>query len=185
MHPNLHAAAAHIEEVLRLFGHDTTREGLKDTPVRVAKFLSEFSSQKEFNFTTFDAEGMDQMVVQRGIPVASLCEHHLLPIHGTAIVGYIPRNRIAGLSKLARTVEYYSRRPQNQERLTNQIADFLSDRLDPIGLGVFIIAEHQCMSVRGVRAHGAETTTVALRGAFRDFASTRGEFMIQVQASLR
>lgn len=164
--------------LLRGLGHDVDREGLTETPRRVVKFLSEFTQPSEppFNFTTFDAEGGNEMVVQTGIPLVSLCEHHLCPFVGYATVGYIPGKRIVGLSKLARSVDYFSRRLQNQERITRQVAEFLQERLEPVGVGVIVVAEHSCMTVRGVRAHGAMTTTSCLKGAFSQ-GPTRAEFL--------
>ncbi len=168
----------HVRSLLRLLGHDVDREGLTDTPRRVVKFLSEFTQPEKppFEFTMFDGEGANEMVVQTGIPLVSLCEHHLAPFTGYATVGYIPGKRIVGLSKLARSVEYFARRLQNQERVTRQVAQFLQERLEPVGVGVIVVAEHSCMTVRGVRAHGAMTTTSCLLGAFKE-GVTRSEFL--------
>ena len=168
----------HVRELLRGLGHDVDREGLRETPRRVIKFLAEFTQPPEppFEFTMFDGEGANEMVVQTGIPLASLCEHHLAPFTGYATVGYIPGKRIVGLSKLPRSVEYFSRRLQNQERITRQVAEFLQERLEPVGVGVIVAAEHSCMTVRGVRAHGAVTTTSCMLGAFTQ-GTTRAEFL--------
>lgn len=165
-----------VSQLLTELGHDVEREGLKNTPKRFSKFLAEFSFPKDFEFTMFKAEG-NQMIVQGDIPLVSLCEHHIQPIVGKAVVGYIPNERMAGLSKLARTVELFSRRMQNQERITKQVADFLMEKLNPVGVGVVIRANHSCMTLRGVRAHGSWTTTTVLLGAFKDDPTTRSEFL--------
>ena len=131
-----------------------------------------------FDLTTFDnGSGYDELVLVRDIPVRSLCEHHMLPFSGVAHVGYLPADRILGLSKLARTVEFFARRVQTQERLTSQVADHLHDRLAPRGVGVVIEAEHSCMSLRGVCAPGTTTTTSALVGTLREDPSSRAEFL--------
>lgn len=153
------------------------REGLRDTPRRYIKFLEEFLNPPEFNMTTFDSEGYDQMIVQKDIPFYSLCEHHLAPFVGKATVAYVPKTQIVGLSKLARTVEMFSRRFQNQERITQQVADYLMDNLDPIGVAVSLSAEHFCMCMRGVKKHGVMTTTSTLKGCFKDNPDTRNEFI--------
>lgn len=155
---------------------DPTREGLRDTPRRYIKFLEEFLDPPEVNYTTFDAEGMDQMVIVKEIPFYSLCEHHIAPFFGTGKIAYIPKNRIIGISKLARCLETYSRRLQNQERITNQVADRLMEELDPLGVGVILEATHLCMAMRGVRKPGAITKTSSLRGVFLD-PEVRSEFM--------
>jgi GTP cyclohydrolase I len=132
---------------------------------------------REFELTTFpNDEGYDELVLAKDIPVQSLCEHHLLPFQGVAHVGYLPGDRILGLSKLARVVELFARDFQVQERLTKQVADWLQDHLDPKGVGVVIEAEHQCMSLRGVRAVGSRTVTSSLQGVLRDNQSSRQEF---------
>jgi GTP cyclohydrolase I len=166
-----------ITRILEYIGEDVRREGLKDTPKRYIKFLKEFLTKKEFNFTSFDAEGMDQMIVQKNIQFHSLCEHHLAPFFGTATIAYIPNGKIVGLSKLSRVVEYYASNLQNQERITQQIADKLQEVLQPIGVAVSLQAEHLCMSMRGVKKIGAKTTTQCLRGAFLHDDQTRNEFM--------
>ncbi|HEX3004200.1 MAG TPA: GTP cyclohydrolase I, partial [Angustibacter sp.] len=131
-----------------------------------------------FDLTTFpNDEGYDELVLARGIPVQSVCEHHLLPFVGVAHVGYLPGERILGLSKLARVVELFARRPQVQERLTKQVADWLDDRLAPQGVGVVIEAEHSCMTLRGVRANGSTTVTSTLLGTLRQDARSRAEFL--------
>lgn len=150
---------------------------LSRTPRRFAEAYAELLSPQPFDFTTFaNAEGYDELVLIRDIPVRSLCEHHLLPFTGTAHVAYLPRENVVGLSKIPRMVDHYSRRPQTQERLTVQIADALAARLQPRGIGVVIEATHTCMTLRGARAVGAMTTTSALRGTLREDASARAEF---------
>jgi GTP cyclohydrolase I len=156
------------------------REGMLETPARVAKFWREFFTVPPIKLTVFDAEGTDQMVVQAGIPFYSLCEHHLLPFFGTAIVAYLPSQKIVGLSKLARAVEFFARRAQNQERITRQVAELLHNTIDPKGVGVLLRGRHMCMEMRGVKAAGAVSTTIELLGVFRDDARTRAEFMTVV-----
>jgi GTP cyclohydrolase I len=162
---------------LEALGHDLGKEGLSETPRRHAAFLAEVTTKPEFKFTTFSAEGYDQMIVQTGIPFYSLCEHHVVPFFGEAIVAYIPAQRIVGLSKLARTVEFAARGLQNQERITETIADILEENLAPLGVAVSIKARHLCMEMRGVKKPGAETRTTSLRGQFKDDAVCRNEFM--------
>jgi GTP cyclohydrolase IA len=174
---DLAAAGRAVADLLRALGKDPTSEHLADTPARVATSLAELLSPREFRLTTFpNDEGYDEMVVARSIPVQSLCEHHLLPFHGVAHVGYLPGERILGLSKLARVVELFARDLQVQERLTKQVADWLQEHLAPKGVGVVIEAEHMCMSLRGVRAPGAVTVTSALHGLLREDRSSRQEF---------
>jgi GTP cyclohydrolase I len=133
---------------------------------------------RTFDLTTFpNDEGYDELVLARSIPVHSLCEHHMLPFVGVAHVGYLPRDRIVGLSKLARVVEMFARRPQVQERLTKQVADWLQDRLQPRGVGVVLEAEHMCMSLRGVRSPGTTTITSTLLGTLREDPGSRAEFL--------
>ena len=170
-------AEDNITRLLEYIGEDVHREGLKDTPKRYIKFLKEFLFKNEFNFTTFDSEGMDQMIVQKNISFHSLCEHHLAPFFGTATVAYIPNGKIVGLSKLARVVEYYASNLQNQERITQQIADRLCQELNPLGVAISIEAEHMCMSMRGIKKAGAKTTTQCLKGVFLTDVQTRTEFM--------
>ena len=166
----------HFKELLKRYDNPE-REGLKDTPKRYIKFLDEFLSPPEFNFTTFDAEGYSQMIVQRDIPFYSLCEHHIAPFFGVAHIGYIPDTKIVGLSKLARTLELYSRRLQNQERITYQIADRLVEELQPKGVGVVLEAEHLCVAMRGVKKHNTITSTSCLKGIFKDDLNVRNEFL--------
>ncbi len=166
-----------IEEMLPLIDEDHSREGLQDTPKRYAKFLEEFLEEKPFDCTTFDSEGYDEMVVQSTIPFFSICEHHLVPFFGHATIAYIPNDKIVGLSKLARTLTYFSHRLQNQERITRQVADFLDEKLQPKGVGVILTARHLCMEMRGVEKPGTQSTTSYLKGAFRTHPSTRAEFL--------
>ncbi|WP_462418568.1 GTP cyclohydrolase I FolE [Kytococcus sp. Marseille-QA3725] len=172
-------AEAAVRELLLAVGEDPERDGLLDTPARVARSYAELTAglgedPAEVLGTTF-AVDHDEMVMVRDIEMYSLCEHHLLPFHGVAHVGYTPRNgRVVGLSKMARLVELYARRPQVQERLTTQVANALVEHLDPGGVIVVVEAEHLCMSMRGVRKPGARTVTSAVRGHFTDQA-TRAE----------
>jgi GTP cyclohydrolase I len=166
-----------IRAIIESLDDNPDREGLIDTPRRYESFLREFLSPEDFSPTVFTSEGYDEMIVQRNIPFYSMCEHHLLPFFGMATVAYIPADKIIGLSKLARTVDYFSRRLQNQERVTMQIADFLNNELSPKGVGVVLTARHLCMEMRGIEKPGAETTTSCLRGLFKTDASTRSEFL--------
>jgi len=171
-----------VREILEALGEDPYREGLKETPARVARFYAEvFEGIHNDPGDTIDAffgdEHYQEIVVVREIPFYSMCEHHLVPFHGQAHVGYMPRGRVTGLSKLARLVDGFAKRPQMQERLTAQVADALCDRLDPLGVIVVIEAEHLCMSMRGVRKPGARTVTSAVRGVIETDAKTRSEAM--------
>ncbi len=173
---------AAVRDLLVAVGEDPDREGLRDTPARVSRALQEIfagmrTDPAEILTTTFDL-GHEEMILVRDIEVYSTCEHHLLPFHGVAHVGYIPghKGRVTGLSKIARLVETFARRPQVQERLTSQIADALVTHLDPQGVIVVIECEHLCMSMRGVRKPGARTITSAVRGQMRQ-AATRAEAM--------
>jgi GTP cyclohydrolase I len=171
-------ATAAVRELLLALGEDPDREGLQETPARVARAFKEnfeglWKSPEEVLTTTFDI-GHEELVIIRDIEVFSHCEHHLTPFHGVAHVGYIPRGKITGLSKVARLVDLFARRPQVQERLTTQIADAMVKILDPMGVIVIIDCEHLCMSMRGVRKSQARTTTSAVRGVLRDPA-TRAE----------
>ncbi|WP_040399511.1 GTP cyclohydrolase I FolE [Cellulomonas massiliensis] len=175
-------AEAAIRELLLAVGEDPEREGLRDTPARVARayreiFAGLYQEPQDVLTTTFDL-GHEEMVLVKDIEVYSTCEHHLVPFHGVAHVGYIPgpTGEITGLSKLARLVDVYARRPQVQERLTTQVADALVESLHPLGVLVVIECEHLCMSMRGVRKPGSRTVTSAVRGAMRD-AATRAEAM--------
>jgi GTP cyclohydrolase IA len=181
-------AEAAVRELLLACGEDPGREGLRDTPARVARayrelFAGLFTEPDSVLDRTFD-ESHEELVLITDIPMFSFCEHHLLPFHGVAHVGYIPneQGRVTGLSKLARLVDLYARRPQVQERLTSQIADAMVRRLEPRGVIVVLEAEHLCMSMRGVRKPGARTTTSAVRGLFRDSASSRAEALDLMKA---
>jgi GTP cyclohydrolase I len=174
-------AEAAVRELLIAVGEDPDREGLRATPGRVARSYAEifaglFVDPDEVLETTFD-EHHDELVLVKDIPIYSTCEHHLVPWHGTAAVGYIPNEsgRITGLSKLARVVDLYARRPQVQERLTSQVADAVMRRLEPQGVIVVIEAEHLCMAMRGVRKPGSKTMTSAVRGIFQSDQRTRAE----------
>jgi GTP cyclohydrolase IA len=176
-------AAAAVRELLIAVGEDPDRPGLKDTPGRVARAYEEmfaglWQDPGQVLATTFD-EDHDEFVLVKDIPMYSTCEHHLVPFHGVAHIGYIPGEdgRVTGLSKLARLVEVYARRPQVQERMTSQIADALSDVLRPRGVIVVIEAEHLCMAMRGIRKPGASTVTSAVRGLFRGNSASRNEAM--------
>jgi GTP cyclohydrolase I len=174
---DLPAAEAAAAQFLRALGVATDSESLRDTPRRMVRAYAEFFSSPPFDMTTFpNDEGYDELVLARSIPMRSICEHHLLPFVGVAHVGYLPGNRILGLSKLARVVNHFSARPQVQERLTKQIAGWLDEQLQPKGVGVVIEAEHTCMTLRGVRAVDATTVTSALLGTVRDDARSRQEF---------
>ncbi len=171
-----------VREILLAVGEDPEREGLQETPARVARMYEEIFSGLETDperfLKVFSEEKNDEMVVVRDIPLYSMCEHHLLPFVGKAHIVYIPAHgKVIGLSKLARIVDNFARRPQLQERLTAQIADFLNDNLDPKGVAVVVEAEHLCMTMRGARAAGALPRTSALRGIIRADARTRAEAM--------
>jgi GTP cyclohydrolase I len=175
---DLPRARAAARDLLLALGCDLEDESVRDTPRRLAETYAELLTPRPFNATTFpNDEGYDELVVARDIPFHSLCEHHLLPFHGVAHVGYLPGERIVGLSKLGRVVDLYARRLQVQERLTTQVARWLCDTLEPRGVGVVIEAEHMCMSLRGVQKPGARTITSALHGAVRDDPRTRQEFL--------
>lgn len=166
-----------VARLLQAFGEDTNREGLQDTPKRYVKFFKEFLNPPKWNCTTFESEGYDEMIVQTNIPFHSLCEHHVAPFFGHGHIAYIPNKRIVGLSKLARTLETFSRRLQNQERITTQVAEFLQEELDPLGIAVVLKAKHMCMEMRGVKKHDTWTTTSKLLGNFKTDHSVRNEFL--------
>lgn len=157
------------------------REGLQDTPRRYIKFLNEFitnGNEPDFNFTTFDAEQYrDQMITVLDIPFHSLCEHHLAPFMGVAHVAYIPKDKIVGLSKIPRTVDFFARKFQNQERITTQIADYLTKMLSPQGVIVVLKAKHMCVEMRGIKKHNCQTVTSAVTGLFKNNATTKQEFL--------
>lgn len=171
-----------VREILLAIGEDPDREGLQETPKRVANMYAEIFSGLEDDpkrhLKIFNESENDEMVVVRDIPMYSMCEHHLLPFVGKAHIAYIPCDgKVIGLSKLARIVDGFSKKPQIQERLTSQIADFLEENLSPKGIAVVVEAEHLCMTMRGARAAGAKTQTYALRGIMRKDARTRAEAM--------
>ena len=172
---------AAVREILIAIGEDPDREGLVETPSRVARMYEEIFGGLEDDPTRhlkLFGESSEEMVVVRDIPLYSMCEHHLIPFLGKAHIAYIPSDgRVIGLSKLARIVDCFARRPQLQERLTSQVADFLYENLQPMGVAVVIEAEHLCMTMRGARASGAKTMTSALRGTMRSNAKTRAEAM--------
>lgn len=170
-----------VRELLEIIGEDPQREGLLDTPKRVAaayeKMFSGYKKKPEDVLTVFGDESYDEMIVVKNIELYSMCEHHILPFYGRAHIGYIPDGKIIGLSKLPRLVEIFARRLQNQERLTNQICKALFSILKPRGVGVIIEAKHFCMMARGVEKQGSEVTTSALIGLFKKDLNTRGEFL--------
>jgi GTP cyclohydrolase I len=169
---------------LTALGVATDASAAGDTPRRMARAYAEMLSPRSFDLTTFaNDEDYDELVLARGIPVHSVCEHHMLPFLGTAHVGYLPGERILGLSKLARVVELFAHRPQVQERLTKQVADWLQTHLQPRGVGVVIEAEHMCMTLRGVRAGGTSTITSALLGTLREDPRSRAEFLALTASS--
>jgi GTP cyclohydrolase I len=175
---DLEAAEEAAADLLRALGQPIDGDHMTETPRRMALAYAELLAPEPFDFTTFpNDEDYDELVLVQDVPVRSLCEHHMLPFVGVAHVGYLPADRILGLSKLARVVDFHSRGAQTQERLTKQVADHLLEHLAPRGVGVVIEAEHTCMSLRGVRAVGARTVTSALLGTLRDDPSSRAEFL--------
>jgi GTP cyclohydrolase I len=175
---DLAAAQRAVADLLRALGRDPASPHLRDTPRRVAAAFAEMLTPTAFSLTTFpNDEGYDELVLARGIPFSSLCEHHLLAFSGVAHVGYLPGERIVGLSKLARVVRQFASDLQVQERLTTQIADFIDSRLRPKGVGVVLEAQHLCMSTRGVHAPGTRTITSRLLGRLREDPRSRQEFL--------
>jgi GTP cyclohydrolase I len=177
---DLEAIEGAVRAILEAIGEDPTREGLIDTPARVARFYAEVfdglkQDPREILERVFVQEEHRELVMVKDIPFYSMCEHHLVPFHGTAHVAYLPKGTLTGLSKLARLVDAYARRPQLQERLTTQIADMLMEVVDPYGVLVVVEAEHLCMSMRGVRKPGSLTVTSAVRGTFARNPATRSE----------
>ncbi len=170
-----------VKMLLEALGEDPDREGLRETPRRMAAMLTELCTKKDFQFTTFDSEGMDELIVQSNIPFHSLCEHHVLPFMGVAAVGYIPNGKIVGLSKLTRAVHHCASGLQNQERITRAIAEMLESNLDARGVGVVLRARHLCMELRGVQAPDVWTTTSEMRGLLRTEGSARAEFLSLVK----
>lgn len=174
---DLAAAGDAVRALLEALGQDVSSEHLRDTPRRVAAAYAELLAPKPFTLTTFPNEGgYDELVLARDVPFRSVCEHHLLPFYGVAHIGYLPNDRIVGLSKLARVVEHFAHGLQVQERLTQQVAECLEEHLHAKGVAVVLEAEHLCMSLRGVRANGARTVTSALLGLHREDPATRQEF---------
>lgn len=174
----MRAAERAAADFLAALGVDLNTESLRETPARMARAYAELLTPRPFRLTTFpNDEGYDELVLARGIPIRSVCEHHLLPFVGVAHVGYLPGERILGLSKLARVVELFGRGLQVQERLTKQIADWLHTELAPRGVGVVIEAEHLCMTLRGVQAIGSTTVTSTLLGTLREDPRSRAEFL--------
>lgn len=172
-----------VKEILTAIGEDPERDGLRDTPARVARYFAEVSGglleePADHLNKTFEVDH-DEVIVVRDITFYSICEHHLVPFFGKAHVGYLPKKggRITGLSKLARLVDGYAKRPQVQERLTGQIADAIEGKLDPQGVAVVLEAEHMCMSMRGIKKPGSRTVTSSMRGLFRESASSRAEVL--------
>jgi GTP cyclohydrolase IA len=175
---DLDAAERAVADLLVALGQDTSDEHTSDTPRRMATAYAELLTARPFNLTTFpNDEGYDELVLVREIPFHSLCQHHLLPFTGVAHVGYLPGERILGLSKLARVVELFARGLQVQERLTKQVADWLQQQLAPKGVGVVIEAEHLCVTLRGIHASGSRTVTSALHGTLRVDPRSRAEFL--------
>ena len=171
-----------VKEILIAVGEDPNREGLLETPKRVANMYEEIfaglTEDQKQHIKLFDEQSNDEMVIVKDIPFYSMCEHHLLPFFGKAHIAYIPSdNKIIGLSKLARIVDNFAKRPQVQERLTSDVADFLNENLQPKGVAVIMEAEHMCMTMRGARAAGAKTQTSALRGIMRSDAKSRAEVL--------
>ena len=181
-----HGVEPAVREILLEIGEDPDREGLVRTPERMHKMWLELTvgyrvdPDRLINGAVFDV-GYSEMVVIKGIPFYSLCEHHMLPFFGTASVGYLPRGRVIGLSKIPRIVEMYARRLQVQERMTQQVADFLQSRLNPYGVGVVIEAEHLCLAMRGAQKGGATMITSSVLGTFRTTKETRDEFMSHLE----
>ncbi len=178
---------AAVREILLAVGDDPDREGLRETPDRVARMYAEMfaglhQDPEEHLRKTF-TQKYDEMVLVKEIRFESMCEHHLLPFYGKAHIAYLPRGRIVGLSKLARVVEGLAHRPQVQERMTEELADLLMDRLDAKGVAVILEASHTCMTIRGVRKPGSVCTTSAMRGTFRENQSTRAELMALIYGS--
>ena len=181
--PDLERATTGARILLEALGLDLDNESLGRTPERMAASFVELISPRPFQMTTFPNDGgYDELIVARSIPVRSLCEHHMLPFVGTAHIGYLPGERILGLSKLARVLEHFSSRPQVQERLTVQVANWLNAQLSPVGVGVVIEAEHLCMTLRGVQAPGTTTITSSLLGVLREDSRSRAEFLALTHA---
>jgi GTP cyclohydrolase I len=174
-----------VAALIRALGENPEREGLRDTPRRIAQMYAEILSGLDVDPAEFLSvqfgNGYDEMVILRDIPFYSMCEHHFLPFHGVAHVGYIPEGRVVGISKIARVVEAFAKRLQLQERLTSQVADCVMQAIKPDGVAVVVEAEHLCMTMRGVRKPGSRMVTSAMRGGFRKQSVTRAEFLSLVQ----
>jgi GTP cyclohydrolase I len=182
--PDRSKAQAGARTLLEALGVDLSAPDLEDTPRRIAAMYEELLTPKPFNLTTFpNDDGYDELVLSKDIPFTSLCAHHALPFSGVAHVGYLPGERILGLSKLARVVHYFSRSLQVQERLTKQVADWLQKELHPRGVGVVLEAEHTCMTIRGVQAAGSKTVTSTMYGLLRERVATRHEFLSLIGAT--
>jgi GTP cyclohydrolase I len=167
-----------VRTLLEGIGENVEREGLIDTPKRYVKFLKEFTTaKKDFNMTVFENEGNDEMVICKDIPFFSLCEHHLAPFFGVAHIAYLPDSKIVGLSKIPRTLDKFARKPQNQERITTQVAEYLMQELKPKGVAVVIQARHLCVEMRGVEKPGTMTITSAMKGVFSNDAAAKAEFL--------
>jgi GTP cyclohydrolase I len=184
---DLEAIESAVQTIIASIGEDAGREGMRDTPARVARMYGEVfaglaEDPREIVKTIFQEDDHHEIVMVKDIPFYSMCEHHLIPFYGVAAVAYLPKGRVTGLSKLARLVDAYARRPQMQERLTTQVADTLMDVLEPCGVMVVITAEHLCMSMRGVKKPGSKTITSATRGTFRSDAATRAETLALLTA---
>ncbi len=190
LRPNAADVERAFREILRWIGEDPDRDGLRETPGRLVRAFEEYFSgygqdpEQILRKTFEETDGYDEMVVLRGIPFESHCEHHVAPIIGRAWVAYVPDHRVVGISKIARVVQAYARRLQIQERLTAQIANAIDDVLKPQGVAVLIKAAHHCMSSRGVHLHGTDLVTSRMLGCFRDNAMTRQEFMAMVHAEI-
>ncbi len=179
-----------VSEIIAAIGDDESREGLRETPRRIADMYAEIFQGVEQDplkalEVTFDTGGHQEMVILKDIPFFSVCEHHFLPFHGVAHVGYIPRDCLVGVSKIARVVDTLARRPQMQERLTSQVADCMMAGLHPTGVAVVIEAEHLCMTMRGIKKPGSRLVTSATRGVFRTSSATRAEFFSLVREEKR
>lgn len=166
-----------IKEVLKHIGENPDREGLAETPKRYLKFMNQFLNPAEFNMTTFENDGSDEMIIVKDIPFYSLCEHHMAPFFGTAHIAYIPNDRIVGLSKIPRALDMFANKLQNQERITKQVMDYLNEKLKPKGVAVVLKARHMCVEMRGVKKPGTETITSSMCGVFKNELNCRNEFL--------
>lgn len=179
---NLEAAEKAIHDFMTAMGFPVNSDGMKMTPKRFVKFWKEFVTPDQFQLTTFDSEGCDGIIISKDIPFFSICEHHLAPFFGTAAIAYIPNGKkIVGISKLPRTLELFARRPQNQERITKQVAEYLMKNLEARGVAVIINARHLCQEMRGVKKPGVNTITSEMLGVFKDDSSARNELMNLLQ----